>query len=353
MTDASTVLRVRDLSITYGSEGDDAVPAVVGVDLTLRRGEILGLAGESGSGKSTLATAVTRILRPPGHVVTGEVVFTPGAGPDGSAPVDVDVLALDGDDLRLFRWQHLAVVFQSAMSALNPVLRVRTQLTDMIVAHRPDMKGTAARDRADELLDLVRVGGDKGDQYPHELSGGMRQRVMLAMAIAFNPEVVVMDEPTTALDVVVQREVLEEVLHLRDELGLSVIFITHDLSLLLELADTIAIMYAGRLVEAGPAELIYQRPEHPYTQGLLNSFPQLRGPRTPLKGIRGFPPDPRHLPAGCAFAPRCDQVMDRCVERVPPLVQAGEPPREVACWLHRPAGAPSVDGPVLTSGDTT
>ena len=349
MTEASTVLSVRHLSVTYG-EGVSAVNAVVDVDLALRRGEILGLAGESGSGKSTLAIAVTRILRPPGRIVTGEVLFSPHPEPNGAAPADVDVLALNATDLRLFRWQHMSVVFQSAMSSLNPVLRVRTQLVDMLAAHRPEMKGAAARARADELLDLVRVGRDKGNQYPHELSGGMRQRVMLGMAMAFNPEVVVMDEPTTALDVVVQREVLEEVLRLRDELGVAVLFITHDLSLLLELADTIAIMYAGRIVETGPAELMYKSPQHPYTEGLLRSFPQLRGPRVPLNGIRGFPPDPRQLPSGCPFRLRCDYAMDRCAEAMPPLVPAGQPPREVACWLRTATETPQAARDALTSG---
>ncbi len=349
MTEASTVLSVRHLSVAYG-EGVGAVPAVVDVDLTLRRGEILGLAGESGSGKSTFAIAVTRILRPPGRIVSGEVLFSPESELNGVPPADVDVLALNPDDLRLFRWQHMSVVFQSAMSALNPVLRVRTQLTDMLGAHHPDMKGSAARERAEELLDLVRVGADKGNQYPHELSGGMRQRVMLGMAMAFNPEVVVMDEPTTALDVVVQREVLEEVLRLRDQLGIAVIFITHDLSLLLELADTIAIMYAGRLVEAGPAELMYKSPQHPYTEGLLRSFPQLRGPRVPLQGIRGFPPDPRMLPSGCPFRLRCDYAMDKCGEVMPPLVIAGKPPREVACWLRSETETPQAARDALPSG---
>jgi peptide/nickel transport system ATP-binding protein len=339
MTDDPTVLSVRHLSVTYGV-GPGSVPAVVDVDLSLRRGEILGLAGESGSGKSTLATAVTRILRPPGCVTSGEVRFAPRVGADGHQPPEVDLLGLDAAQLRLFRWRHISVVFQSAMSALNPVLRVRTQLTDLLVAHMHEMKGAAARRRADELLDLVRVGRDKGMQYPHELSGGMRQRVMLAMAMAFDPEVVVMDEPTTALDVVVQREVLEEVLRLRDELGIAVLFITHDLSLLLEIADTIAIMYAGRIVEAGPAELIYGSPQHPYTRGLLQSFPRLRGPRSPLAGVRGSPPDPRELPAGCAFQPRCDHALARCTEAVPLLVDAGLPPRGVACWLYERAEAP-------------
>ena len=247
----------------------------------------------------------------------------------------------------------MSVVFQSAMSALNPVLRVQTQLTDMLTAHIPEIEGTAARKRADELLDLVRVGHDKGMQYPHELSGGMRQRVMLAMAMAFNPEVVVMDEPTTALDVVVQREVLEEVLRLRDELDIAVLFITHDLSLLLEVADTIAIMYAGRIVEVGSAELIYQSPQHPYTQGLLESFPRLRGPRTPLAGIRGFPPDPRDLPAGCAFRPRCDHAMERCSDAVPVLAEAGLPPRPVACFLYEGSEVPAPTQPTLTFGEAT
>src|SRR6185312_8146735 len=238
--------------------------------------------------------------------------------------------------LRVLRWSQISVVMQSAMNALNPVFTVGAQLTDVLEAHRPGMSKKAQRDRAAELLTMVGITADRLGSYPHELSGGMRQRVMIAMALALEPDVVIMDEPTTALDVVTQREILEELAELRDRLGFAILFITHDLSLLIEIADSIAVMYAGRLVERATAAALFRAPRHPYSLGLLSSFPPLHGPRQHLTGIPGSPPDLRDLPRGCVFHPRCPYVMDRCRTDRPPLADLGGSgsPREAACWLH-------------------
>ncbi len=251
-----------------------------------------------------------------------------------------DLLAAGPTELRGLRWNHLAVVLQSAMHALNPVMPVGAQLTDVLHAHRPDLDRAARRARAGELLEQVGIPADRLGSYPHELSGGMRQRVMIAMAIALDPQILIMDEPTTALDVVTQREILEELMALRDRLGFSVLFITHDLSLLIEIADTIAVMYAGRLVETAAANELYRAPRHPYTLGLLRSFPSLHGPRTAMTGIPGSPPDLRQLPAGCVFHPRCGYAFDRCsTERPPFTVVASGAGHAAACWLQAEAAA--------------
>jgi peptide/nickel transport system ATP-binding protein len=340
------LLEVSELSVDYGS-GPGAVHAVDRVDLAVRRGEVLGLAGESGSGKSTLAHAMTRLLRPPAAVTGGSVRYHQ-RGPAGAAGDRVaDILAMSETQLRRFRWEEVAVVFQSAMNALNPVIDVRSQLVDAMRAHEPRMSRPDRNARAAELLDLVGVSTDRLRSYPHQLSGGMRQRVMIAMALALNPDLVIMDEPTTALDVVTQRQILEKLEELRTEFGFATVFITHDLSLLLDIADSIAIMYAGRIVETGPAKRVHAEPAHPYSRGLINSFPPLTGPRRELTGIPGFPPDLRALPPGCPFAPRCGQVMAICREQYPPLAPAGdpgEPGHLAACWLNTPQGAPAAEG---------
>jgi peptide/nickel transport system ATP-binding protein len=342
------LLEVSGLCVDYGF-GAEAVHAVIGADLALHRGEVFGLAGESGSGKSTLAYAIARLLRAPGVVTGGEVIFRH----EGST---ISLLKAGPTQLRELRWNQLAVVLQSAMHALNPVLTIGTQLTDVLKAHRPDLDRAARRGRASELLEMVGIAADRLASFPHELSGGMRQRVMIAMALALRPQLLIMDEPTTALDVVTQREILNEFMDLRTELGFAVLFITHDLSLLIEIADTIAVMYAGRIVESAAASELYLAPRHPYTNGLLHSFPGLHGPRQRMTGIAGSPPDLRQLPAGCVFHPRCGYVMERCRRDDPPLLTpAGRPPgpaprgvpggrppgpapRGVACWLHE-AGA--------------
>ncbi|WP_130798690.1 ABC transporter ATP-binding protein [Streptomyces otsuchiensis] len=337
------VLEISGLNVDYGL-GDAAVRAVRDIDLTLNRGEILGLAGESGSGKSTLAYAITRLLPPPGVITGGHVRYRPAEGGPadrngdalkaGTGGAGVDILELGPEQLRAFRWQEISLVFQGAMNSLNPVHSVRSQLTDVLVAHRPEMSRAARNERAAELLSLVGIPADRLGSYPHQLSGGMRQRVMIAMALALEPEIVLLDEPTTALDVVMQRQILRQLVRLREELGFSVVFITHDISLLLEFSDRIAIMYGGRIVEQAAAKDIYRDARHPYSHGLLHSFPALHGPRRELTGIPGSPPDLKGMPTGCAFHPRCPKAIAPCSERVPALAPAGPGNRTVACWLH-------------------
>jgi oligopeptide/dipeptide ABC transporter ATP-binding protein len=315
----SPVLEISDLSVAYRSEGGD-VHAVEHVSLTLNAGEVVGLCGESGSGKSTLAYGATRLLRPPALITSGSVRYSGRRITQGGEPADI--LAMSNRELSRTRWREIAIVFQSAMNALNPVLRIQDQILDAVHAHLK-LSRAEAREKAATLLDLVGIPRTRLRAYPHELSGGMRQRVMIAMALAADPEVVIMDEPTTALDVVVQRDILAQIVELKETLGFSVLFITHDLSLLLELADRIAVMYAGRLMETGAAQDLMRDPAHPYTRGLLHSFPSLHGPRRELVGIPGVPPDLRDTKPGCPFIPRCGYARDACssvdmsLDRVP------------------------------------
>ncbi|MEN3356682.1 MAG: peptide/nickel transport system ATP-binding protein [Mycobacteriales bacterium] len=337
----SLVLSASDINVVY--HGSRPTWAVRDVSLDLRRGEVLGLAGESGCGKSTLAYAITRLLRPPGDLTSGQVLFH-DTGPDGDGST-VDVTALEGEQLRRFRWRKVAMVFQGAMNALNPVLTVRRQLSDTLAAHLPGLSRSEREERCAELLDLVGIDRSRLRAFPHQLSGGMRQRVMIAMALALRPDVVIMDEPTTALDVVVQRDILREIDRLRQQFGFAVVFITHDLSLLLEISDRIAIMYAGRVVEHGPARRIGTEPGHPYTAGLLNCFPSLHGPRRDLHGVPGSPPDLSAPLVRCGFADRCPHVFADCREIVPPLSEVDYlPGGAVACLLHdrhrHPSGPP-------------
>jgi peptide/nickel transport system ATP-binding protein len=333
------VLEARGLCAGYRDD-NGIVPAVRDVDLVLHRGEVLGLAGESGSGKSTLAYALTRLLRTPGVITGGEVTFHDGRGAASGGLGSVAILDADPAALRRLRWSEVAIVFQSAMHALNPVLTVESQLTDVIAAHRPQVSRAGRHDRAVELLNMVRINPDRLRSYPHELSGGMRQRVMIAMALALEPQVVVLDEPTTALDVVTQRQILAEMMSLRDRLGFAVLYISHDLSLLIELSDSIAVMYAGGLVEQAPAGDLFRSPRHPYTVGLLSSFPSVHGPKRRMQGIPGLPPDLRDLPPGCPFHPRCPWAMPVCTVTEPQLLplpgqeSRRHPPRLAACWLH-------------------
>jgi peptide/nickel transport system ATP-binding protein len=333
-TAAEPVLEIRGLCVDYGV-GEGAVHAVMDSDLVLRRGQVLGLAGESGSGKTTLALAAIRLLRAPAVITSGSVLFhskpTSGDGPTGT----IDLLAAGLDDLREVRWSEIAVVLQSALDSLNPVITIGAQFDDLLRVHRPHMSGAERWSRAGELLDMVGMNADRLRSYPHELSGGMRQRAMIAMAIALDPQVLILDEPTTALDVVTQREILEELVGLRDRMGFATLFITHDLSLLVELADDIAVMYAGRLMERAPAGSLFHAPRLPYTHGLLNCFPPLHGAHRRMEGIPGSPPDLKDLPAGCAFNPRCRWAMQQCRVERPRLLPIDGSSREVACWLHR------------------
>lgn len=342
----NTLLEIKHLSVDYES-ARGTVHAVDDVSLTIERGQIYGLAGESGSGKSTLAYAIARLLQPPAVVTRGQVLYYPTRREtDGNRDASVDILALNPAQLRAFRWRDLSIVFQSAMNALNPVLDISTQITDVLHAHNPRMTTQQARSRAIELLQLVGIAPDRLHSYPHELSGGMRQRAIIAIALALDPEIIIMDEPTTALDVVVQRDILAQIMRLRNDFGFSVIFITHDLSLLLEIADSIAIMYAGRIVEMGTQEDLYRHPRHPYTSGLLHSFPKLHGPRRTLTGIPGSPPDLRSVPPGCAFHPRCAFSFAACRTNVPALlhvIHEMEQASHVACHLYDPTLNP--EGP--------
>jgi oligopeptide/dipeptide ABC transporter ATP-binding protein len=299
------VLSIRDLSVVYRTPAGD-VRAVDRVSLDLNAGEVVGLVGESGSGKSTLAYGATRLLRAPAVITSGSVRYQ-----GRRMEMPTDVLQLTAGQLGGLRWREIAIVFQSAMNALNPVVSVHDQLTDVIRAHLP-LSRREATEKAAGLLEMVGIARNRLRSYPHELSGGMRQRVMIAMALATDPEVVIMDEPTTALDVVVQREILGQILDLKDRLGFAILFITHDLSLLIELADRIAVMYAGQLMEIGTADEIHNGPAHPYTKRLLRSFPSLRGQRRDLTGIPGTPPDLLDPPPGCPFLPRCTEGTDEC-----------------------------------------
>ena len=311
------LVEIEGLVVEY-PVADGSVRAVDAVSLAIHPGEIVGLAGESGCGKSTVAHSLLRILKPPGHITGGRVLFG-----------DQDVLALSPSKLRRFRWRNVSIVFQSAMNSLNPVMRIGDQFIDMFKAHERVRKAEAFG-RSGELMQLVGIDPARLRAYPHELSGGMRQRVVIAMALALNPELLIMDEPTTALDVVVQREILREIETLQRELGFAVLFITHDLSLLVEFSDRIAIMYAGKIVELGPARGLFERPLHPYTVGLMQSFPPLVGERRRLLGIPGSPPDLREPPPGCRFHPRCPRAEKKCTTDEPRLAAWGTGER-VAC----------------------
>lgn len=351
--DSNVLLEVNNLCVDYLA-GNGTVHAVRNISFALKRGEVLGVAGESGSGKSTLAYAIARLLRPPAVITGGEVIYyarpeqesrrtrrdaqilnavpqTPRGG--------IDVLTLTEHQLRAFRWSELSIVFQSAMNALNPVIDIGTQIIDALVAHGATYNREARKKRAQELLEIVGIAPERLHSFPHELSGGMRQRVVIAIALALKPDLIIMDEPTTALDVVVQREILELISALCKEMNTSLIFITHDLSMLLELADDVAVMYAGNVIERGRQKMIVEQPRHPYSYGLINSFPTLNGPRRYMTGIPGSPPDLRNIPAGCAFHDRCPFAFSSC-QNIVPLLQPAVPENPlqlVACHLYNPA----------------
>jgi peptide/nickel transport system ATP-binding protein len=332
-----TLLDVRDLNVTYSTQAGP-VPAVRGVDLTLERGEVLGLAGESGCGKSTIAGALLRLL-PTGTEVTGRVTLE-----------NEDVLAMKLGRLRAIRWTEASIVFQGAMHALNPVQRIGDQIVEPIVLHgqADDKEATV---RAGELLEQVGLPPRRFKDYPHELSGGQRQRVMIAMALACSPSLIIADEPTTALDVMVQAQVLRLLKELQRDLGLAMIFITHDLSVLVEVCDRLAIMYAGRIIEEGPAEAVFKTPAHPYTRALGAAFPEIGDGRFRMapSGLPGDPPFPSDLPSGCTFHPRCPQVFEPC-PTTDPRPYPVSPGRRAACLLVEGALASVAD---RRTGDAT
>ncbi len=294
------ILEVRDLSVAYRTRRGD-VGAVDNVSFALGRGEFLAIVGESGCGKSTLLFAIAQLLAPPAEITGGSVTFK-----------GTDLTALDDRQLAPIRWKELSVVMQSAMNALNPVKSIGGQFADAMRAHGVGSKQQIA-ERSAEVLRMVGIDPQHLRSYPHQLSGGMRQRAMIAMALLFTPDLVIMDEPTSALDVVAQRSLMIQIKELQQELGFAVIFVTHDMSLVSHFSDRLMVMYAGQVAEMGATRRIFDSPRHPYSAGLLDAFPSIRGPKVALTGIPGSPPDLSRPPAGCRFAPRCPQVQDRCL----------------------------------------
>jgi peptide/nickel transport system ATP-binding protein len=336
------IMEVSGLSVEYASERG-AVRAVDNVTFDLEPGEFLGIVGESGCGKSTLLFAIARLLFPPAEVSGGSVAFK-----------GQSLVGLTDSQLAAVRWKDLSVVMQSAMNALNPVKSIGSQFKDALRAHGVGSRGEIAG-RSAEVLRMVGIDPVHLKSYPHQLSGGMRQRSMIAMAMLFTPDLVIMDEPTSALDVVAQRSLMVQIKELQRRLGFAIIFVTHDMSLVSHFSDRLMVMYAGQVAESGPTREVFDSPRHPYSVGLLEAFPSIRGPRVPLTGIPGRPPDLASPPAGCPFAPRCPKVMDRCRESPPDLYPAGG--ALVRCFLHEPGRTGSGQGgqreAAMSPGDAT
>jgi peptide/nickel transport system ATP-binding protein len=302
------VLEVSGLSVEYVLDRG-SVRAVDDVSFTVSRGEFLGIVGESGCGKSTLLFAVAQLLAPPARVDGGSVRFK-----------GTSLVGLTDKQLAATRWRDMSVVMQSAMNALNPVMSIGAQFKDAMRAHGV-RRGDEIAARSAEVLRMVGIDPVHLGSYPHQLSGGMRQRSMIAMAMLFTPELVIMDEPTSALDVVAQRSLMVQIKELQETYGFAVIFVTHDMSLVSHFSDRLMVMYAGQVAELGATKTVFDKPRHPYTQGLLEAFPSIHGPRVPLKGIPGNPPNLAVIPSGCRFHPRCPQAMDRCREELPRLIE--------------------------------
>lgn len=317
-----TQLSIRNLCVDYITDAGD-VRAVNNVSFDIGKGEVFGLAGESGCGKSTVAFSLMRLHKPPAYISGGEVFFN-----------GEDIMRYSDERMSRFRWKEISMVFQSAMNALNPVLTMEEQFCDVIMRHT-NMTRDQAKRRAEGLLEIVDIHPSRLTDYPHQFSGGMRQRLVIAIALALNPKMIIMDEPTTALDVVVQREILQKIYALKEEFGFSILFITHDLSLMVEFTDRIGIMYAGQLIEVAPSKEILKTPYHPYTEGLASSFPPLTGPKTHLSGIPGNPLNLLEIPQGCRFQARCSKAKDTCFKDATTLTQI-EPNRFTNC--HRFTG---------------
>ena len=316
---SGNVLEVRDLSVEYLLERG-TVLAVDQVSFDLAAGEFIGIVGESGCGKSTLLFAIAQLLVPPAETIGGSVIFK-----------GRNMVGLTDKDMTAIRWKDLSVVMQSAMNALNPVKSIQAQFADAMRAHGVTSKAEIA-ERSAEVLRMVGIDPIHLNSYPHQLSGGMRQRSMIAMAMLFTPDLVIMDEPTSALDVVAQRSLMVQIKELQDRLGFAIIFVTHDMSLVRHFSDRLMVMYAGVIAEFGPTGQVFDSPQHPYSIGLMEAFPSIRGPRVPLTGIPGSPPDLARVPPGCRFAPRCPKVMARCEVEPPELYPVHG--TQVRCFLH-------------------
>lgn len=318
-----SLLSVHDLAIEYDSRRGP-VQAVRGVTFAVEPGETIAIIGESGSGKTTLAVGLIRLSPRNARVTRGEIAFESKTGTE-------DILAMRPDELRQFRWRDCAMVFQSALNSFNPVINIWSQFLDTARAH--GMRDPrAVRKRADELLDLVHLdGGRVLSAYPHELSGGMKQRVLIALSLLLGPRLLILDEPTTALDILTQRAIIDLLRDLRKQLGFAMLFISHDLSLAAELADRVLTMYGGRIVEEARVNDLFYRPRHPYSVGLLRAVPRVSGELGALSSIAGNPPDLVHLPAGCAYQPRCPFAVDRCREIDPALEAVDSPAHTAAC----------------------
>jgi oligopeptide transport system ATP-binding protein len=316
------LLEVRDLTTRFYTD-DGVVQAVNGVSWEVDEGETLAIVGESGCGKSVSVLSILRLIpQPPGKIESGEVMFE-----------DRDLMKLKDNEMRSIRGNKMAMVFQDPMTSLNPVLTINQQISEAVTLHM-GMNKNEARERTTELLELVQIpqAKDRLDDYPHQFSGGMRQRAMIAMALSCNPQILVADEPTTALDVTIQAQIIELVKQLRDEIGMAIIWITHDLGIVAGIADRVAVMYAGFIIESAAVKDLYADPRHPYTLGLLGSVPRLdMKKKEKLTPIYGLPPDLIQLPVGCPFAPRCDYRIERCAERPELIVVA--PGHEAACWV--------------------
>ncbi len=299
------------------------VRAAEDVSFSVERGEALGIVGESGCGKTTVALSILKLLPSGGKIRKGKIFFN-----------GQDIVPLSTKEMRKIRWTGISIVFQGAMNALNPVFKVEDQIVEAIKLHEPDVPKADARKRAEGLFEMVGIEPSRITNYPHEFSGGMRQRALIAMALACNPQLLIADEPGTALDVVVQAQVLQLMRSLKEKLGLGMIVISHDLSIVAEICENVAIMYAGNVVEYGKAEEIFKEPLHPYTQGLIGAFPSIKGEKKKLASIPGQPPDLLHPPTGCRFHPRCPYVMDVCKGERPELKKGGSTDHPVACYLY-------------------
>jgi len=307
------VIELQNLK-TYYSTLRGYVKAVDGVSLPVEKAEALGLAGESGCGKTTVALSIMRILPQGGRIVDGKILFK-----------GKDIVKLGENEMRKkIRWKGISIIFQGAMNALNPVYSIENQIVEAIRAHEEDVTEDEAKKRVELLLETVGIESTRSTNYPYEYSGGMRQRAMIAMALACNPDLVIADEPGTALDVIVQAQVLQLMKELKDKLGLAMIVITHDLSIIAEICEKAAIMYAGKLVEYGDIVSVFNEPLHPYTRGLIGAFPNIRAAKTGISSIPGFPPDLLKPPSGCRFHPRCQYAMDICKKQEPEVMDVGK-----------------------------